>query len=101
MGRYFLPLVLFMLASIGAGDIINACVARSNGIVRIVSGPGLCSATEDAVQWGIVGIQGAQGPQGVQGPPGPQGLPGAKGPPGVQGPPACRAPQGRPPTLTL
>lgn len=95
MGRYFLPLVLFMLASIGAGDIIHACVARSNGIVRIVSGSGLCAANEDAVQWGVVGIQGAQGPVGPQGPAGPQGAQGAQGPVGQAGPPGPRGLQGQ------
>lgn len=93
MGRYFLPLVLFVLASIGAGDIIHACVAKTNGIVRIVTGPALCTASEDAIQWGVVGIQ---GPVGAQGPAGPQGIPGAKGDPGAPGAQGIQGIQGQP-----
>ncbi len=80
---------------------IHACVSKSSGTPRIVSGAGSCRRDESYVDWnkeGPTGAVGAQGPagatgatgatgaQGLAGPVGPQGEVGAPGATGAQGP---------------
>ena len=68
---------------------IMACVARSNGTLRIVDDPDACGRNERLLRWSITGPQGLQGPEGPQGPAGPQGdqgIQGEMGPEGPQGP---------------
>jgi hypothetical protein len=53
---------------------IHACVANSNGVVRIVSATAPCDdRKETRLQWAVAG---PTGPQGPPGPMGPQGEPG-------------------------
>jgi hypothetical protein len=73
MFRILLPLVVLFATFIGSGEMIYACVADSDGGVRIVMADEPCLAGEHAVQWGIIGLQ---GPAGVAGPPGPTGAAG-------------------------
>ena len=79
-----------------AEDVINACVNKKTGALRIVSEPSKCRRVEAPLSWnqsgpqGETGPAGPSGPQGVQGPAGPKGEPGeagALGPAGPQGPP--------------
>jgi lamin tail-like protein/collagen triple helix repeat protein len=67
--------------------VINACVQRHTGRVRVVSGPNACRRGELPLAWN------AQGPAG---PPGPAGAPGANGAPGPAGPPGAAGSQGPP-----
>lgn len=88
MFRILLPIVLTFAAFIGAGQTINACVSRTTGEVRILQTGQTCTATEEPLQWGVVGLQGPTGPAGpagAVGPAGPQGATGAAGPRGPQG----------------
>lgn len=80
-----------------AANTIYACAAKISGNLRVVSGPGLCTANEVAVSWNITGPEGpkgAQGPQGPQGPKGAQGPQGPKGSQGAQGPQGSQGPEG-------
>lgn len=70
----------------GDSSIIHACVQQSSELVRIVGANDVCRIDETAVDWTIVGPQGAQGPQGGTGPQGPQG---PSGPPGPAFPIMC------------
>ena len=67
------------------GGVINACVQRHTGRVRIVAGPNACRRGEQPVAWNV---------QGPAGPPGPAGAPGADGAPGPPGPPGATGAQG-------
>jgi len=94
-----LPLVLaagVALAAERAPDrkatgVINACVKKPGGRVRVVSGPGQCRRGEQAVSWNI---QGPEGPRGATGPAGPAGPPGAPGSDGARGPTGAPGPAG-------
>src|SRR5439155_1173351 len=62
--------------------VVNACVQRKTGRVRVVAGPNACRRGEQALAWNIQGPAGPPGPTGaagVDGPPGPAGAPGATG----------------------
>src|SRR4051794_26649811 len=67
------------------GGVINACVQRHNGRVRVVAGPNACRRGEQPVAWNV---------QGPAGPPGPAGAPGADGAPGPAGAPGTTGAQG-------
>ena len=109
-GLAFAGSVAFSGAS--ASMVINACVHKQNGNVRIVDRADQCTTQESFVSWnvqgpkgdtgavgprgdvgpqgeqGIQGIQGLQGEMGLEGPPGPQGeqgLPGERGADGLPG----------------
>jgi Lamin Tail Domain/Collagen triple helix repeat (20 copies) len=71
--------------------VINACVKKPGGRVRVVSGPGQCRRGEQAVSWNI---QGPAGPRGETGPAGPAGPPGAPGSDGARGPTGAAGPAG-------
>lgn len=69
-----------------AGDTITACVKKSNGTTRIISGKMKCTKTERQVSWGSTGEQGpagATGATGAQGPAGAVGVTGASGTNGI------------------
>jgi hypothetical protein len=71
------------------GGVVNACVQRKTGHVRVVAGPHACRRGEQALAWNIEGPAGPPGPAGADGaagPPGPAGAPGADGAPGATGP---------------
>lgn len=83
--------------------VIQACVNKRTGFLRLISDTGRCRHREQAISWneqgppGKPGPQGPPGPQGEEGPPGPQGEPGPAGPPGPpgpQGPPGAQGPPG-------
>lgn len=69
------------------GGVVNACVHKSTGLVRIITGNDSCHPnTEVALDWSITGPKGDTGPQGPMGPQGPKGDPGDTGPQGPTGP---------------
>ncbi len=59
-----------------AGGVINACVDKRIGVVRVAD---TCKTGEDPLSWNQ---QGVAGPAGPAGPPGPQGPAGEQGPAG-------------------
>ncbi len=74
--------------------VINACVKKKDGRVRIVAAAASCRRNEQAVSWnaqgqpgpaGPAGASGHTGPTGPAGPPGPAGIAGPKGDPGTPG----------------
>ena len=79
--------------------VINACVKKKDGRVRIVPVAASCRRNEQAVSWNAKGQPGPAGPTGAAGQSGPTG---PAGPPGPQESPARRAmrahlaPPGRP-----
>jgi len=52
---------------------VQACVNRTNGLVRVVGSSGDCRRRERALSWNVRGPQGPPGPAGPQGEPGPAG----------------------------
>jgi hypothetical protein len=59
-------LVVFIPDMSGAaGNVINGCVSKSRGAVRVVTPPAHCSRSETPISWNITGPQGPQGPAGV------------------------------------
>lgn len=79
-------------SSADAGGVIEACVNKTNGDVRVVSDPSQCRTSERSVHWNVVGPQGPKGDTGDTGPQGPKGDKGDTGPagPGLIGS-ACTA----------
>ena len=65
--------------------VINACVKKKDGRVRIVSAAATCRHNEQAVSWNAQGQPGPAGPAGATGRSGPTGPAGAAGPPGIAG----------------
>ena len=63
-------------------QVIHACVAKKDGVVRIAA---TCKSTENPVEWNQQGTQGLPGAQGAPGAPGAQGPQGEIGPLGPQG----------------
>jgi hypothetical protein len=76
------------------GGVINACVNRHTGRVRVVARPNACRRGEQSLAWNVQGPAGPTGPAGADGPPGPAGAPGAPGATGATGPPGSRGPTG-------
>jgi hypothetical protein len=86
--------------------VINACVKKKDGRVRIVAASASCRRNELALAWnaqgqpgpagpaGPAGRAGATGPAGSAGAAGPKGEPGARGATGVAGPAGPAGPQG-------
>jgi hypothetical protein len=91
-----LALVLALVATVSASvaarrtatedGVIHACKSKKTGLLRVVSSPSQCRASERAISWNVRGPQGAAGPAGAQGPAGPQGEKGMQGDPGPMGP---------------
>ena len=65
-----------------AGDVINACVNKSSGELKIVDAGTTCPNNWVALQWNAQGVSGATG---ATGPAGPTGATGATGPTGANG----------------
>jgi hypothetical protein len=66
--------------------VINACVKKKDGRVRIVPAAASCRRNEQAVSWNAKGQPGPAGPTGATGQSGPTGPAGPPGPPGIAGP---------------
>jgi len=68
--------------------VINACVKKKSGLVRVVASANACKRGELPLSWNVKGPAGARGPTGAAGaagPTGPAGPPGAAGPKGDRG----------------
>jgi len=77
-----------------AAGVINACMQKRTGRLRVVSSAGACRKGERPLSWnaqGPAGPPGATGPGGPAGAPGPPGVTGAPGPAGATG---ARGPTG-------
>jgi hypothetical protein len=74
-----------LAAPLAADPVIEACINKGNGGVRLVATDVLCHANETRVQWNVMGPAGPAGPPGPAGPAGPQGEPGADGADGADG----------------
>ena len=77
-----------------AGGVINACIAKRTGLVRIVSAAGSCRRGESRLAWNIQGPAGLRGVDGAAGPAGPAGPAGAAGPKGDAGARGATGPAG-------
>src|SRR5919201_5743136 len=96
-----LPLVLAAGAALAAersparkaNGVINACVKKAGGRVRIVRRAGQCRRKERALSWNI---EGPAGGRGASGPARAAGAPGRAGPAGAGGAPGAGG-AGRPP----
>ncbi|MEX0674161.1 MAG: lamin tail domain-containing protein [Gaiellaceae bacterium] len=75
---------------------VQACVNRTNGLVRVIGPSADCRKRERALSWSVRGPQGPPGPAGPAGPAGPQGESGPAGPQGAPGPEGPAGPQGEP-----
>jgi hypothetical protein len=70
-------------APIASGQaVINGCVAKKTGILRIPTTDEGCRKDETPISWNQVGPEGPEGPEGPQGE---QGEPGIQGPQGIPG----------------
>jgi Lamin Tail Domain/Collagen triple helix repeat (20 copies) len=83
--------------------VINACVKKGSGQVRVVRPGAGCRKNESRLSWnvqgpagprGATGAVGAIGPAGAAGPAGPPGPTGAKGDPGARGATGPAGPKG-------
>jgi hypothetical protein len=74
-----LGFLLLLTAPLAADPVIEACINKGNGTVRLVAPDVLCHANETRVQWNVTGPAGPPGPAGPAGPQGPQGLQGEPG----------------------
>lgn len=92
--------VLVASAADEPATVINACVDKNFGDVRIIDPSRTrCRFYEVATSWNQVGPQGVPGPQGAQGAQGaqgPQGERGIQGPAGETGPQGIQGPKGDP-----
>jgi collagen type I/II/III/V/XI/XXIV/XXVII alpha len=80
-----------------ATGVINACVKKHGGRLRVVDGRAACRRDENALSWnqqGATGAHGSFGPAGPAGPPGPAGSPGARGADGARGASGGQGPRG-------
>ncbi len=91
--RPLLVLSLFTLAAFPvAADVLEACVNKGNGNLRLVAPGVLCHANETRVTWNQTGPAGPAGPAGAAGPAGPAGPPGPAGADGEDGEDAASGP---------
>jgi Lamin Tail Domain/Collagen triple helix repeat (20 copies) len=83
--------------------VINACVKKGSGQLRVVRPGAGCRKNESRLSWnvqgpagppGAAGATGATGPAGTAGPAGPAGPAGAKGDPGARGTTGPAGPKG-------
>lgn len=68
------------LSSAASAQVINACVKRRDGTLRLVVDPANCTFRETAISWNQVGPQGEPGEDGMDGQPGEAGPEGPTGP---------------------
>lgn len=66
-------------AATSSSTVIYACANKTNGQMRLASGPQDCKQQERLLSWNQAGATGPQGPQGPAGPQGPQGPAGSTG----------------------
>ncbi len=83
--------VLTVSSSFADTETVTACVKKTNGATRIISGKMKCAKNERQISWnstsdGLVGPTGATGAAGATGATGPAGAVGATGATGEQGP---------------
>ena len=76
------------------GGVINACVNRHTGRMRVVPGPHACRRGEQPLAWNVQGPAGPAGPAGAPGADGAAGPPGATGAQGPAGATGARGPTG-------
>lgn len=80
-----LSLLVLLIGSVPlSAQVLEACVNKGNGGVRLVASTAVCHANETRVQWNVTGPAGPPGPAGEQGPagpPGPAGEGASNGPP--------------------
>jgi len=97
--------VLTASSSFADTETVTACVKKSNGATRIISGKMKCAKNERQLSWNstsdsLIGPAGASGPTGATGstgatgPAGEVGATGATGPQGIQGPAGETGPAG-------
>ena len=104
-------LTVFVVLAVGVGagaavtaqsddtTVLNACVQKNSGNMRLVDSSDDCRKNENIVSWNVQGSAGPDGPQGEpgqEGPKGDPGEPGSQGPEGPQGEPGPAGPQGDP-----
>jgi hypothetical protein len=65
---------------LGSGDVLQSCVLRGTGALRLVQDANYCRKNEQPLAWSRLGREGAPG---IPGPRGPVGPPGPVGPAGV------------------
>ncbi len=86
----------FTHAASAAPGVIDACVNKSSGSVRIIGASQSCGSAENALSWNVAGPTGPTGPAGATGPTGPAGAAGPAGPAGPVGPTGATGPTGPP-----
>jgi hypothetical protein len=94
--------LLAVSSSYADTETITACVKKSNGSVRIITGKMKCAKNERLTTWtstsdnliGPAGATGSAGATGERGPVGATGNDGAIGPQGIQGPTGATGPKG-------
>ena len=80
-----------------SADVLEACVNKGSGGMRLVAAGVACQASETRILWNDEGPAGPAGPAGATGPAGPAGPAGpvgATGPAGPSGPAGPAGPQG-------
>src|SRR5688572_16665845 len=81
-----LVFLLFAAAPLSA-QVLEACINKGNGAMRLVASDALCHANETRVQWNVTGPAGPPGADGADGAPGPAGPAGPAGEDASNGPP--------------
>jgi hypothetical protein len=79
--------------------VINACVKKKSGLVRVVASLNACRRGEAPLSWNVQGPAGSRGPTGATGPAGtrgPTGPAGTAGPKGDRGAHGATGPAGAP-----
>jgi hypothetical protein len=76
--------------------VINACVKKKSGKVRVVASLNACRRGEMPLSWNVQGPAGSRGPTGAPGVAGPTGPAGAAGPKGDAGARGATGPAGAP-----
>lgn len=95
--RTVLVLVFLLFAAVPlAAQVMEACINKGNGAMRLIAADALCHANEMRVQWSVTGPAGPAGADGVDGADGADGEPGAAGPAGPPGPAGEDASNGPP-----
>ena len=97
-----LPLVLVAGVALAAQPdgrrpstaVINACVKKRSGAVRVVKAGAACRRGESPLSWNAQGSAGPRGAAGATGPAGPSGATGAAGPKGDAGARGANGPAG-------
>jgi large repetitive protein len=77
-----------------ANGVIQACLRKSSGSIRVVASPSRCRRSERPLAWNVAGPAGPAGPAGAAGSVGPAGPAGTLGPMGPMGPAGASGPTG-------